>query len=405
MAGGLVCEWVSKRFRIHRHPHHRLREALLPFAAPPSDEFWAVRRVAFTVASGQALAAIGANGSGKSTLLRLLAGTLRPTEGRIERVGQVAALLDASVGFHAELSGRENVFLRAQLQGLPTAEVRRRFDPIVAFSGLERFIDRPIRTWSTGMAIRLGFAIVSHLEFDVLVIDEVLAAGDLSFQRQALAKVRELKARGCAVVVATHSIRDIGALCERMVWLDQGSVAAQGTPDEVVRAYVERVERDGSRIGEGLAVAPVAPVQPTGEVRIASVTLNGARDPEGVDLACGQPLEIVLDLVAERPVSNPLVRVQFHRNDGLMVHGSNTYRHGLDLGAVEGAFRVTLTYDRFELLEGEYWIGLGIWPDEYRSLATGTPYDIHQGRLLLRVTQSRQDGAGVAGFRARWTVG
>ncbi len=403
MAGGLICEWVSKCFRIHATPSQRLRALFLPFAPPPHEEFWAVRRVAFSVRAGEAVGIIGANGSGKSTLLRILAGTMTPSEGVVERVGEVVALLDPSVGFHSELSGRDNIYLRAALQGLSLSETRRRFDDIVAFSGLGDFIDRPLRTYSSGMAIRLGFSVITHLDFEVLVVDEVVAAGDLAFQKQAMGRIRQLRERGCAIVFATHSLGDVGTLCDRLVWMDRGSVASQGSTDEVVKAYIERAEEEGSRIADrSLAKVPLGVVDPTGEVSILAVTVAGERDPDRVEISCGDPLEILLDLEARVPLVNPLVRVQFHRNDGLMVHGTNTFRHGLDLGPVEGRFRLRLHFKHFDLLDGDYYLSVGVWPDEYRSLAVGRPYAARQARHQVRVHTERRHGAGVVGLASRF---
>ena len=405
MSGGLVCEWVSKRFWLYRRPLHRVRSLFLPFAPAPAEEFWAIRRVALSVRSGEAVGVIGANGSGKSTLLRILAGTLAPTEGHVERVGGVVALLDPSVGFHPELSGRENIYLRGALHGLPRAEIARRFDDIVAFSGLSEYLERPLRTWSSGMMIRLGFSVITHLDFEVLVIDEVVSAGDLAFQKQAMARVRALRDRGCAVVFATHALGDVGSMCDRLVWMDRGTVAAAGSTDEVIQAYVERAEQEGSRLADRrVARAPVLAVEPTGEVRLLHVRIGGASDPEQVEVACGAPLAVELEMEAHEPVHNPLVRLQFHRSDGLMVHGTNTHRQGLDLGTVHGRFTVRLGFERIDLLEGDYYVSVGVWPDEYRSLAVGRPFDVRQAAHVLRVTSTRADGAGVIGLRSRWSI-
>lgn len=203
------------------------------------EEFWALRDVSFEVRPGQALGLIGPNGSGKSTVLKLLTGLLRPTRGRIAVSGRVGALIELAAGFHSELTGRENVYLQGAVMGMSRAEISRRFDEIVEFAGVAEFLDTPVKHYSSGMHARLGFAVAAHLDPDVLLVDEVLAVGDLAFQRKAVDRLRAIVRKQIPVVVASHQLGRVIELCDRAVLLVRGTVAASGTSGECVSAYVE----------------------------------------------------------------------------------------------------------------------------------------------------------------------
>jgi len=239
-------EGVGKRYRLrHRHDGARyqtLREALVSAAAAPfrrlaggyqpsvtTDDFWALRDVTFEVGRGDVLGVIGRNGAGKSTLLKILSRITEPTTGRVTIGGRLASLLEVGTGFHPELSGRENIFLNGAILGMTRKEIARQFDSIVAFAEVEQFLDTPVKRYSSGMYVRLAFAVAAHLEPDVLVIDEVLAVGDAEFQKKSLGKMHEVSRGGRTVLFVSHNMAAIQALCNRAVWLDHGSVAAVGS--------------------------------------------------------------------------------------------------------------------------------------------------------------------------------
>lgn len=241
MSGTIRVEGVSKKFR-RWHPNQpmTLQEVVLRgFRWKRRDYFWALSDVSFQVNPGRMVGIMGFNGAGKSTLLRLVAGVGRPTSGRVALHGRVGAILDLGVGFNSELTGRENIFISGVCSGLTRAEVAARFDSIVAFSELEEFLDFPLRTYSTGMHVRLAFAVASHIEPEVLLIDEVLAVGDLAFQKKCMDRMIAFKHNGCTGLVVSHGPQAVLTLCDECIWLDHGRIVAYGPANEVVMQYVE----------------------------------------------------------------------------------------------------------------------------------------------------------------------
>jgi lipopolysaccharide transport system ATP-binding protein len=240
MRDAIVVENVSKRyFRRNVHRPHSIHEALLRGwrGAPSSEAFWGLRNVSFTVQPGTMLGVMGRNGAGKSTLLRLLGGVDTPDEGAVQTLGRVGDLLTLGAGFHSELTGRENVFICGVVNGLTRAEVRKKFDEIVAFAEVEEFVDSPLRIYSSGMAMRLRFAVAIHMQPDILLIDEVLAVGDAAFQDKCLARIRQFKASGCTIVLVSHGFEAFREMCDQALWLNAGQIAAFGTPQEVISQY------------------------------------------------------------------------------------------------------------------------------------------------------------------------
>lgn len=239
---GIIAHQLGKQYRRY-HPERpwTLQEAVLLGLRRMRavDRFWALRDVSFSVNGGHLLGVIGANGSGKSSLLRLIGGVMRPDEGNVNVSGRIGALLDLGAGFHYDLTGRENVFIAGVLSGLTRKEVKERFDSIVSFAELEGVIDNPLRTYSTGMQMRLAFATAVHVEPEVLLIDEVLSVGDLSFQQKCLNRIVQFKQQGCSILLVSHDLSLIKNICEQVIWLKHGMVAAQGAPSEVVRLYIE----------------------------------------------------------------------------------------------------------------------------------------------------------------------
>jgi ABC-2 type transport system ATP-binding protein len=228
---------VSKNFRIYHERNRYIKATLLRGRRARYEEFWALKDVTFEVAHGATLGFIGSNGSGKTTLLKCLTGIYVPERGDVAVDGNVAALLELGAGFHAELTGRENVFLNGAILGMSKREVERNFDSIVEFAGLERFIDSPVKNYSSGMVVRLGFSIATHVQPEILLIDEILSVGDQEFQRRSAAKIEEFRREGRTIVVVSHSLELVRQLCRDVVWLDRGTVRAIGPADDVIAAY------------------------------------------------------------------------------------------------------------------------------------------------------------------------
>jgi lipopolysaccharide transport system ATP-binding protein len=265
MAGTIVVEGLSKRFR-HWHPNQPMtfQELVLRgFRWRRRDHFWALSDISFRVKPGRMVGIMGFNGAGKSTLLRLVAGVGRPTRGTVSLQGRVGAIIELGVGFHPELTGRENIYISGVCSGLTRREVASRFDSIVAFSELERFLDYPLRTYSSGMHVRLAFAVASHIEPEVLLIDEVLAVGDLAFQRKCMERMRTFKRNGCTGLVVSHSPQAVLDLCDDAIWLDHGRVVAYGPAEGVVDQYVEAT-----------GAAPKPPAMESAEVESGAESLE-----------------------------------------------------------------------------------------------------------------------------------
>ena len=237
---------VSKRFRLYHERNQSLKSAIMRRRRSVYEEFWALKDVSFEVPQGSTFGLIGSNGSGKSTLLKCLAKIYYPTSGTIASHGRTAALLEVGSGFHPELSGRENVFLNGSILGMSRKEISAKFDEIVEFSGVEQFIDQPVKNYSSGMYVRLGFAVAINVDPDVLIVDEVLAVGDAEFQEKCRQKFRDLKAEGKTVVLVSHSMGQVRDMCDHAAWLRHGELVEVGEADRVIEAYAQSLGLAGA---------------------------------------------------------------------------------------------------------------------------------------------------------------
>lgn len=230
---------VSKKFRLYKERNQTLKSAIMRGRTSVHDDFWALNDVGFEVPQGSTFGLIGSNGSGKSTLLKCLAKIYWPDKGSITYNGKMAALLEVGSGFHHELSGRENIYLNGSILGMSKKEIDRKYEQIVDFSGVERFIDQPVKNYSSGMYVRLGFSIAIHVEPDILVVDEVLAVGDAEFQEKCFQKFRDFKQDGRTVILVSHSMGTVSDMCDQAAWLNQGTLMATGPVEETVKAYTD----------------------------------------------------------------------------------------------------------------------------------------------------------------------
>jgi lipopolysaccharide transport system ATP-binding protein len=242
----IIVEGVSKKFRLFHERNQTLKSAVMRGRRVVADDFWALRDVSFEVPRGQTLGLIGRNGSGKSTLLKTLARIYQPDEGRIVLNGRVSSMLEVGSGFHPELSGRENIFLNGSILGLTRKQVTARFDEIVDFSGVEAYIDQPVKNYSSGMYVRLGFAVAVHTEPDILMVDEILSVGDGAFRKKSRQKFLEFTGQGRTVILVSHSLSQIRSMCQQTAWLHDGRLRALGPTDQVVDAYEATIEAESS---------------------------------------------------------------------------------------------------------------------------------------------------------------
>jgi lipopolysaccharide transport system ATP-binding protein len=395
----VTFEGVSKKFRRGER-HDSLRDlvpALFKRALRRSpdvqtladQEFWAVRDLSFKVGAGEALGIIGPNGAGKSTTLKLLTKILRPTRGRIEIRGRVGALIEVAAGFHPDLTGRENVYLQGAIMGMPRTEIARKFDAIVDFSGVQEFIDTPVKRYSSGMNARLGFAIAAHLDPDVLIIDEVLSVGDVGFQEKCVARMRELLARGIPLVFVSHNLSAVIQLCTRAILIDRGAVQFDGRPAEAVAEF-----RKARR--EPIAAGTAAPDQP---IAITDVQLLQADGEPSPLFTTGRPMTIRVGYHARQPIRQPHVAIDIHGVDGVYCAGINTRMDNCTLGTLEGRGHVDLAIASLALLPGCYTISAGILdPQGLR------PLDLQERAFPFSVVSDRRD-FGFVYLEHQWTHG
>ncbi len=278
-----------------------------------ANQFWALRDVSFDLHDSEVIGVIGRNGAGKSTLLKIISDITEPTEGEVHLFGRVSSLLEVGVGFHPELSGRENVFLNGAILGMSRAEIRRKFDEIVAFAEVGQFIDTPVKRYSSGMYVRLAFAVAAHLEPDVLIIDEVLAVGDIAFQRKCLGKMEDIRRKGRAVLVVSHNLSLIAQLCEKVIWLDRGRVMQSGPTREVVSAYLA----EGA--GGSAEWRPETPVSDAFEYHSVAIESSSS---DRVTIPADSSFGIVFDFTVKKPMPPGRLALLILSNDGTTVLAS-----------------------------------------------------------------------------------
>ena len=361
---------VSKRFRIYREKPTSLKQRLLT-SRSRAEDFWALRDVALDVGEGSTFGLIGHNGSGKTTLLKCVAGILRPTSGAILQRGRLAALLELGAGFHPELTGRENVYLNASFLGLSRKQTDAAFDDIVAFAELEQFIDTEVKFYSSGMLVRLGFAVAVYVEPDVLLIDEVLAVGDEAFQAKCLNRVREFQREGRTIVLVTHALDTVTEICDRAAMLHHGELHAIGMPAEVVREM--------RHVLLGMADPGFVPEQGSREAEIIEVQIVRPDGSSHGAILSGDPLTIVVDVRQNETVDDLDVDFAVHESSNYLVLDARTSRAGIDLGRFDKK-RVRFKISGFPYDPGKYWVTIGL-----SSRTTGHLYHVQTQRYLFEV--------------------
>jgi ABC-type polysaccharide/polyol phosphate transport system ATPase subunit len=349
-AGEIRVDRVSRRFRVQSQPVRTLKELVLARNRPAATEVWALREVSLAAEPGDSIGLIGRNGSGKTTLLSLVAGILAPTAGRVEAGGRVASLLELGAGFHPDFSGRDNVYLNASLYGLKRKTIDERFEQIVAFAELEDFIDKPVRTYSSGMYMRLGFAVAAHIDADVLLLDEVFAVGDEEFQRKCFAKIFEFKQRGGTIVFVSHDASSVERLCQRAILLRNGRVELDGSTQEAIARYHRLLadERDPAEGAAGLREYG------SGEARIVHARLLGPDGEERQQLSAGEPLAIELRVEVREPIDPPRVSLELRDEAGLLLAASQQDTDELGWNGAAGERVLRFDVDRTPLADGRF---------------------------------------------------
>jgi ABC-type polysaccharide/polyol phosphate transport system ATPase subunit len=354
--GAIVAEGVSRRFRIYPQRNVTLKEAIVRRRDLRPTDIWALRDASFEVQPGEAIGFVGRNGSGKTTLLRLIAGVFAPTYGRIAVGGRVGSLLDLGAGFHPEFTGRENIFLSGAIYGLKRKEIREKLEDIIAFTELERFIDLPVRTYSAGMHMRLGFSVATHVEADILLLDEVFAVGDEAFQRKCVDRILDLKHAGGTIAFVSHAASAVEHLCERALLLRRGKIEFDGEAHEAIRRYQAQLaaERDPAERDVGLREWG------TGEARVTRVRLEGMDGEERREFSPEEPLVLKLWIASERPLPAPKLAVELRDGAGSLLgaHEESASRLGWDGEPGERQLRFEL--DRLPVTDGRFQLGVTI---------------------------------------------
>lgn len=386
---------VDKRYRIYRQRYRSLKEVLFHRSFGEWEDRWALRGVDLSVEPGHTLGLIGSNGAGKSTTLKLMARILQPDRGVVRTRGRVAGLLELGAGFQHEYTGRENVFLNASLLGLNRAEIKQRFDDIVAFAELEEYIDDPVRTYSSGRYMRLGFAIAVNVEPEVLLVDEIFAVGDESFQRKCLDWMDGFKARGGTIVMVSHQLPAVRDMCTHAAWVDAGHIREEGDPDEVCDAYVDWV-REGMGEAPGLHVVSDEPQGPP--IELGEVRLLAGNGRPAATIRPGESLTVEIPYRVNRNVGDPTFGVAIHRNDGLYVFGTNTVANDLEMPALGRSGTIRLHYPEVNLLAGTYQVSVSVFASRRTS---ATALDSHWQRYSFRVL-SKGIEAGIVRLNHHW---
>jgi ABC-type polysaccharide/polyol phosphate transport system ATPase subunit len=384
-----------KNFRLYHERNRYLKAAMLRGRRARYEEFWALQDVSLTVAKGATVGVIGSNGSGKTTLLKCLTGIYTPERGSVHIDGNVAALLELGAGFHAELSGTENIYLNGSILGMSKKEIDNKFDSIVEFAGLEQFIDTPVKNFSSGMVVRLGFSIATHVEPEVLLIDEILAVGDQAFQRKSTEKIEQFRRDGRTILVVSHSLGLVQQLCDTVVWLEKGHVKMTGPASDVIAEYT------GTTYGNFAREDASSKTRwGSGEAQITQVTTLDASEQPIDTLSSGDEFRLRLELNSHVRIESPVLRVQMETMSGELVWSTTTQRGTATLRVLDGPAVAMLQIPALPLADGTYYVSVSI------TDATGTTeFDHCQHWAKIHVVGGQPNDGGVVALPSSWSIG
>jgi len=392
--GEISVEGVSRRFRIHARETRTLKDLFVQRGNSQATDVWALHDVSLDVSRGAAVGLIGRNGSGKTTLLRIVAGIIKPTTGRVSAEGRIGSLLELGAGFHPDFTGRENVYLNGAIQGLRRRDIRERFDEIVAFAELEHAIDRPVRTYSSGMTMRLGFAIAAFLDADILLLDEVFAVGDEAFQRKCFGRIFAFKENGGTIVFVSHDASAVERLCERSVLLHSGSVAFDGPTREAVARYRRSLAADSDPAERGAGLREWG----TGEVTIASAVLIGQEGAERLQFLSGEPFALRVAVAAHDGTPPPRLQLELRDDAGTLVAGEAVDLRELGWTSANGEGTVRFEIGSLPLVDGRFHLRLGLTDESGERL-------YHQlDDALVFVVYPGGEERGVVRFAGSWAL-
>ena len=404
MTAAIRFDNVSKKFTLRHERARSFQEAALAFLKGRDnsrEELWALKDVSFAVERGKTVGIIGPNGSGKSTVLKLITRILEPTSGRVVVQGRVSALIELGAGFHPDLTGRENVYLNGSLLGFSRNEMKAKFDRIVEFSELEKFIDVPIKHYSSGMHMRLGFAVAIHVDPDILLIDEILAVGDQAFQNKCLGKIGELKSQGVTIIFVSHDLEAVRNLCDRAIWLEDGNIQQVGQADRVIASYVAAVEKQLEAKLEHQNIMVGTPPTRSGMLRIRNVKMVDVEGEPRWTFRSGEPVCIRIMYESTERLERPVFSILIHRSDGVYISSTNTHNvDPFEVGPIEGRGELVVTVDRLDLYEGDYLLSVSAYVEPDPPLWS-TPACFLDKQYKFRMLSS--SGAhGILVLPAKW---
>ena len=403
----IAVDSVWKKFRIYHERNQYLKSTITRGRRAQFEDFWALKDVSFEVAVGQTFGIIGSNGSGKSTLLKCLAGILTPEKGHLASNGRTAALLELGAGFHPDLSGRENVSLNGAILGMTRREIERKFDDIVSFAGLEQFIDTPVKNYSSGMVVRLGFAVAINVEPEILIIDEVLAVGDEEFQQRCFQKIEEFRRDGRTIIFVSHGLGQVSQLCERALWLDRGIVRTIDDSYKVVSEYTGESHQihmpihaviESHNEPEEVDDLPIDKNRwGSGEVRIDSVVIKNQDGVETLNIESGESVEIQVNYSIHEATDELVVGLRITHLHGVTMWGTNTKRSDFVIEQVNTHGKVSFKIDQFPLLEGTFDLTVAV-----SDRSEVSPYDHRENFVRFNVKQSKTFDEGAVRFTGTW---
>lgn len=407
---------VSKLFTLHHDRPRSFQElflSLLRFQRPANKEqYWVLNDISFEIKHGEMVGIIGPNGAGKSTILKLIARIIEPTSGQMEVNGRLGALLELGAGFHPDLTGRENIYLNGSFLGFTKADMDQLFDDILEFSEMEHFVDIPVKHYSSGMYMRLGFSIAIHLQPELLLVDEILAVGDRSFQMRCLDKIQDMKRQGVTIILVSHALDQVRKLCDRAFWVDDGQIQAEGPVAPVLTEYMAHVsDADSQRLqstrSRDLTGDPESRVDDhlrwgSGEGSIAQVQFLNGEGKAQSSFETGAPLIVRLSFVAHERIERPQFGLALHHASGFHINGPNTVFSGFDIDAIEGTGYIDYIVESLPLLEGTYLVSASLCDREGLDM-----YDYHHQAHTLRVHRNYavEERYGSILIPATWRMG
>ncbi len=399
---------ITKSFKIYLDKGHTMKERLLFRKRRAYEVRSVLNGISFEVKKGEAVGLIGHNGCGKSTTLKLLTKIMYPDSGSIEMRGRVSSLIELGAGFHPDMSGRENIYINASIFGLTRSEIDRRLEDIIAFSELEQFIDNPVRTYSSGMYMRLAFSVAINVDADILLIDEILAVGDVAFQAKCFNKLREIKGNGTTIVIVSHSLSQIEQICERSYWIDKGEIRMMGQPGKVHPEYMnymgeqEKIQKEKIRKknqSRNIDNSQNTDAQIQDAVEIISVSFTDKQGVEKTAMKCGEEIYLNIEYkLNSEEVEETLLGLLFFRNDGVVCYGTNTQKERMPNIKLNNEGKIVCHFSKMNLVAGEYYVDIAI-----RKINM-LPYVYLKEAAHFKI-YSDIDEVGVARLDHSWEIG